>query len=92
MLAVAMCLWGRTLPPLPPNGPMHICDDHKEMLPEGIPPMLMPDTQEDAVFLLSFLKCGFFLSATATEEADVLRQLFDSESTSCQAQENAPIG
>ena len=34
---------------------MHICDEHKEMLPEGIKPLPMPDTKPEAIVLLLHL-------------------------------------
>lgn len=39
---------------------MHICEDQEEMLPEGIPPILMPDTEEEALLLLLFLETGLY--------------------------------
>ncbi len=34
---------------------VHVCDDHEEMLPDKINPVLMPDTMEEARVLLLFL-------------------------------------
>lgn len=35
---------------------MHICEEHHELLPDGIDPMPMPDTREEAQLLLLVLK------------------------------------
>lgn len=39
---------------------MHICEDHDEMLPDGVQPMWMPDTEEEANFLLCLLEAGLY--------------------------------
>jgi len=39
---------------------MHHCTAHEEMLPEGIRPMLMPDTPEEAEVLISCLELGLY--------------------------------
>ena len=39
---------------------MHICEDHEEMLPAGVPPLLLPDTCEQAHHLLLCLEIGLY--------------------------------
>jgi hypothetical protein len=42
---------------------MHVCQSHEEMLPEGIPPMLMPDSKEEARLLWLILELGLYPTA-----------------------------
>lgn len=62
MLALMMCLRGTVSHHSTYLYRMHVCDDHEEMLPEGISPMVMPDTEEEAWFLLLYLDLGFYLT------------------------------
>jgi len=39
---------------------MHISEDHDSMLPDGVRPMLLPDTQEEARYLLLCLELGLY--------------------------------
>ena len=39
---------------------MHICEAHEEMLHDGITPMLLPDTPNEARLLLSHLEIGLY--------------------------------
>lgn len=39
---------------------MHICEDHGSMLPDGAQPMLLPDTREEARYLLFCLELGLY--------------------------------
>ncbi len=49
---------------------MHICDAHKEMLTEGIDPMVMPDTPVQARYLLLCLELGLYPTATTEPLAE----------------------
>jgi len=56
-----MCLCGPSLVDSPQSFPtMHICDEHEELLPDGVRPMLMPDTEEEAGLLLCLLENGCY--------------------------------
>lgn len=46
---------------------MHICEDHDEMLPDGVRPMWMPDTEEEASFLLCLLEAGLYPDEDTSE-------------------------
>ena len=43
---------------------MHICEDHEELLPDGVRPMLMPHTEEEATLLLRLLENGCYPGGT----------------------------
>lgn len=52
---------------------MHICEDHEEMLPEGIPPMLFPDSSEEAEALVSCLELNLYPTTVSSTKASATR-------------------
>ena len=62
MVTLGMCLVGTVLPTSYPYD-MPICEDHEEMLPEGVKPMLMPDTQNEVGTHLLFLETKKYLAS-----------------------------
>jgi hypothetical protein len=46
---------------------MHIADAHREMLPDDVPPMPMPDSKAEADFLLQCLDAGLYPTLDLTE-------------------------
>jgi hypothetical protein len=43
---------------------MHIADAHREMLPDDVSLIPMPDSRNEAELLLLFIDCGLFPSVT----------------------------
>jgi hypothetical protein len=54
---------------------MHISEDHEEMLPEDIAPMLTPDTAEEVLCLLLCLKLELYPTCERIEEKSDLGRL-----------------
>ena len=57
---------------------MHIADAHREMLPDDVPPMPMPDSKAEANFLLQCLEAGVYPTADLIELEASTDQLSDS--------------
>jgi hypothetical protein len=47
---------------------MHICEAHKEMLPETISPMVMPDTPAEADLIVILLDSGLYPTRMSISE------------------------
>ena len=57
---------------------MHIADAHREILPDDVSPMPMPDSKAEAVYLLQCLDAGVYPTADAVELEASTDQLSDS--------------
>jgi len=49
---------------------MHISRAHEDMLPEGVTPMLMPDTQREAELLVLMMDCRLYPSVAHKDDQD----------------------
>ena len=60
---------------------MHTCANHRDMLPEEISPMLMPDTADEARVLLHCLGLGLYPTVEERSSAAKLqmKEVEDSE-------------
>jgi len=43
---------------------MYVSEEHEEMLPDDVRPILMPDSKSEAMLLLLLLELGFYPTAS----------------------------